>query len=191
MAVDASTSMVEAAKALGLDARVMSGEDLQFDSEFNLVFSNAALHWMTDADAVIAGVHRSLVNGGRFVAEFGGHLNVAAIATALRAAAAHFGGDPALASPWYFPTPGEHSRRLTDAGFNVTRLSLIPRPTPLPTGMAGWLKTFRAPFFEQYDRDVREAVIKFVVDTLAPSLRDTEGQWSADYVRLRFDAVKI
>jgi len=190
VAVDASTSMVEAAKAIGLDARVMSGEALQFNDEFDLVFSNAALHWMLDADAVITGVNRALVRRGRFVAEFGGHLNVAAIATALRAAAVHFGGDPALASPWYFPTPEAHGRRLAAAGFDVKRMSLIPRPTLLPTGMAGWLETFRQPFFEQFEPTTRAAAVKFVVDALRPSLCDTQGQWSADYVRLRFEAVK-
>jgi len=191
VAVDASASMVQAARALGLDARVMSGEALEFDNEFDLVFSNAALHWMTDADAVIAGVHRALVKGGRFVAEFGGHLNVAAIATALRVAAAHFGGDPALASPLYFPTPQAHGSRLNGAGFDVARIELIPRPTALPTGMAGWLKTFRQSYFEQYDKNDRDAVVNFIVDALRPSLCDTEGQWTADYVRLRFDAAKI
>ncbi|MFV2092663.1 MAG: class I SAM-dependent methyltransferase, partial [Hyphomicrobiales bacterium] len=154
VAIDASFSMVEAARARGLDARIMSGEALEFDNAFDLVFSNAALHWMVDAEAVVRGVHRALVAGGRFVAEFGGHLNVAAIATALRAAAAHFNGDPALASPWYFPTPQAHGKRLADAGFEVLRITLIPRPTLLPTGMAGWLKTFRQPFFEQFDPEI-------------------------------------
>jgi len=168
----------------------MSGEALEFNDEFDLVFSNAALHWMLDADAVIAGVHRGLVTGGRFVAEFGGHLNVAAIATALRAAAARFGGDPAFASPWYFPTPQGHGDRLAAAGFTVKRIDLIPRPTALPTGMAGWLEPFRKPFFDQFGGQDRDAVIAFVVDILRPSLCDTEGQWTADYVRLRFEAVK-
>ena len=54
--VDASPAMVEAAKALGLDARVIDGQSLQFAGEFDAVFSNAALHWMKQADAVIAGV---------------------------------------------------------------------------------------------------------------------------------------
>jgi 2-polyprenyl-3-methyl-5-hydroxy-6-metoxy-1,4-benzoquinol methylase len=44
--VDASSEMIDAAKALGLDARVMDGQTLQFDGEFDAVFSNVALHWM-------------------------------------------------------------------------------------------------------------------------------------------------
>src|SRR4051794_22877021 len=74
--VDSSAPQIEAAKARGLQALVVSGEALSFDSEFDAVFSNAALHWMRDADAVISGVYRALVPGGRFVAEMGGYGNV-------------------------------------------------------------------------------------------------------------------
>src|SRR6185436_232450 len=84
--VDSSAAQIEAAKALGLDARVMSGEALEFDGEFDAVFSNAALHWIKRADAVIAGVHRALRPGGRFVAELGGHGCVDKIRTELVAA---------------------------------------------------------------------------------------------------------
>jgi SAM-dependent methyltransferase len=71
--VDAGPDMVRAARALGVDARVVDGHALAFDREFDAVFSNAALHWMkADPDAVVAGVARALRPGGRFVAEMGG-----------------------------------------------------------------------------------------------------------------------
>ena len=84
--VDAGEDMIAAARARGLDAHVMNGHDLTFDAEFDAVFSNAALHWMLDPDTVIAGVRRALKPAGRFVGEFGGHGNVAAICVALIAA---------------------------------------------------------------------------------------------------------
>ena len=65
--VDSSPQMVAAAKQHGADARLASGESLPFDQEFDAVFSNAALHWMTDQDAVLRGVYRALKPGGRFV----------------------------------------------------------------------------------------------------------------------------
>ena len=68
--------------------------------EFDAVFSNAALHWMLRPERVVAGVARALRPGGRFVAEFGGHGNVAAIVTAMTAVAHARGGDPKLAKPW-------------------------------------------------------------------------------------------
>ena len=83
--VDSSPQMIAAALERGVDARCASGEALSFEQEFDAVFSNAALHWMTDQDAVLTGVHRALKPGGRFVAECGGQGNIAAIRVALLA----------------------------------------------------------------------------------------------------------
>ncbi len=186
--VDSSPDFIAAACAKGIDARLMDGQDLTFDGEFHAVFSNAALHWMTRPSDVIAGVARALRPGGRFVAEFGGHGNVAAIVTAIRAVARIHGGDEKLAHPWYFPTTDEYAGLLEAAGFAVEEMALIPRPTPLPTGLAGWLETFRQPFFDQYPDDVRARVLTDVEELLRPALCDDAGQWSADYVRLRLRA---
>lgn len=185
--VDASANFVAAACARGLDARLMDGHALTFDDEFDAVFSNAALHWMLQPRKVIQGVARALKPGGRFVAEFGGHGNVAAIATAMRAVASRRGVDPATAMPWFYPTPAEYTALLEEAGFSVQRIALIPRPTPLPTGLLGWLATFSQPFFDQFGEEAEDA-LGDVERLLAPSLRDRAGQWSADYVRLRFEA---
>lgn len=186
--IDASRELLGAARQRGLNVDEMDGQALTFDHEFDAVFSNAALHWMLRPAAVIAGVRDALKPGGRFVGEFGGHGNVAAIITAMRAVGAAHGGDIALAGPWFFPTADEYRALLEDEGFAVRRIQLIPRPTPLPTGMGGWLMTFRKPFFDQFAGAEREAVVRDVEELLRPSLCDTAGRWTADYVRLRFEA---
>lgn len=188
--VDASEDMVAAARERGLDAQVVDGRALSVDAEFDAVFSNAALHWMGQADDVIAGVTRALKPGGRFVAEFGGHGNVAAICTALLAVAREHGLDDRLAHPWYFPTAESYAARLQSHGLAIRRIVLRPRPTPLPTGIEGWLETFRRPLFDALPDTVRQEALHRAVSLLAPSLRDEEGRWTADYVRLRVDAVR-
>lgn len=185
--VDASPDFVVSARDKGIDAHEGRGEALQFDAQFDAVFSNAAIHWMPEPEAVIAGVKRALVPGGRFVGEFGGHGNVAAIVTAMRALAPQFGVDPALAAPWFFPSPERYRAMLEAAGFTVDAIALIPRPTPLPGAMREWLQIFRTPFFEAAGKRSRE-LLDEVEALLAQSLRDEEGRWTADYVRLRFVA---
>jgi SAM-dependent methyltransferase len=185
--VDLSEGLLNAARQRGLDARMMDGQELTFAGEFEAVFSNAALHWMTRPQKVIAGVRRALAPDGRFVAEFGGFGNVACIVTAMRAAALAFGGDQGIAGPWFYPTAEEYRALLEAGGFVVKRIGLYPRPTPLPTGVEGWLLTFRTPFFEQFG-ERRDEVISYVVDLLRPSLCDRSGRWTADYVRLRVEA---
>jgi trans-aconitate methyltransferase len=186
--VDGSASMVEAACKLGLDARVMNGEALTFSQEFDAVFSNAALHWMKRPDDVLAGVARALRPGGRFVAEFGGHGNVASILVALLAAVRPYEGGKSVQSPWFFPTADEYAAKLEQHGFVVDQIALVPRPTPLPTGMDGWLETFGQPFFDGIPRQDREAARADAIDLLRPALCDASGNWIADYARLRVRA---
>jgi len=184
--IDASPDMVAAAR--GLDARVMSAEALAFAAEFDGVFSNAVLHWIKNADAVLGGVFRALKPAGRFVGEFGGHTNIAAISVALRAILPRYGVD--APTDWYYPTPAEYGDRLTRAGFAVDDIVLVPRPTPLATGLSGWLETFRGALLNALPPDRRQAAKDEMIELLRPSLCDERGQWTADYVRLRFAARK-
>jgi len=181
--VDASPEMAAAAQARGLDARVVDARALAFADEFDAVFSNAALHWVQEPDAVLAGIARALRDGGRFVAEFGGHTNVAAIAVAIRAVFARHG--VAFSSPWYYPTEDEYRARLEAHGFHVREIRLVPRPTPLPTGMLGWLRTFRVSQFAEMPSGLAGQIEHEIVELLRPSLCDTTGRWTADYVRLQ------
>jgi trans-aconitate methyltransferase len=188
--VDASAQQIAAARARGLEAYVAAGEELTFDDEFDAVFSNAALHWMKDADRVIDGVWRALAPGGRFVAEMGGDGCVATIVAALSDALARRGIDAARVHPWYFPTVADYRARLERRGFVVTSIALIPRPTPLPGDVTGWLETFAESFTGALPEGERAAFLAEVQEALRPKLCNADGRWTADYVRLRFAATK-
>lgn len=186
--VDASETMVAAAVARGLDARVADGERLAFDAEFDAAFSNAALHWMLDGAAVAAGVARALKPGARFVGEMGGDGNIAILRAGLRAELTERGYAVPERDPQWYPTVEAFTALYADAGFVDIRAQLIPRPTELPEGVAGWLATFRAGFMDHAgvpDAEQPE-VARAVEARLAPRLRQSDGRWLADYVRLRF-----
>lgn len=189
--VDASEPQIRGARAMGLDAQVMDGEHLTFSHEFDAVFSNAALHWMRHPDDVIAGVKRALKPRGRFVAEMGGHRCVEKIRTALVEALNRRGLDGAGAAPWYFPTVEEYSQRLIRGGFVINYIALIPRPTPLPGDISGWLETFAENFTSKLAPAERPAFIDEVRAALRPQLCDSDGRWTADYTRLRFAAQRM
>jgi trans-aconitate methyltransferase len=187
--VDASAEMITAARRRGLEAAVMDGSSLSFAREFDAVFSNAAIHWMkSDPDAVIAGVRWALKAGGRFVAELGGHGCVAAITVAMIAVLQRRGVGTDGIIPWYFPTVDDYRGRLERGGFAVDYIELIPRPTPLPTAMEGWLETFGEPLFKHLPAADRAAARDEVIALVRPVLCDERGRWTADYIRLRFAA---
>jgi SAM-dependent methyltransferase len=188
--VDSSPAQVAAACALGLDARCLDGTALAFRDEFDAVFSNAALHWMRPPEAVARRVFAALRSGGRFVGELGGAGCVATIRLAIHAALRARGVDPLSVDPWYFPSDVEYRRLLEQAGFVVETIALIPRPTPLPTDVRGWLETFAGSFLGPLAPGERELFLDEVCTAVRPSLCDASGKWTADYVRLRFRADK-
>jgi SAM-dependent methyltransferase len=188
--VDASAAQVEAARKLGVDARVADGEALGFGPEFDAVFTNATLHWLKDHDAAIDGAWRALKSGGRFVGECGGHGCVAKIRAALGRALAKRGRDIAAVNPWNFATAEEFSARLRNRGFTVEYVEVFPRPTPLPGDVRAWLETFAENFMKGMPVPERAAFLAEVQEDLRPDLRDGEGTWTADYTRLRWRVVK-
>jgi SAM-dependent methyltransferase len=186
--LDNSPQMAAAARKLGIAVEEGSAEKMPFaSSSFDAVFSNAALHWVRNQDAMFAEVRRVLKPGGRFVAEMGGKGNIAAIRVALMAVMARHGFDGREDNVNYYPTPEAYTRRLQRHGFTVERIALIPRPTPLAEGgMSGWIRTFRRGVLETLPEPMRETVVEEAVVLLEPVLRDEDGVWTADYVRLRF-----
>jgi trans-aconitate methyltransferase len=190
--VDSSPNMIAAARQRGLDARMMDATGLTFDQEFDAVFSNAVLHWVKDdPDAAISSAYRALRSPGRFVGEMGGHGCVAAINVALIVGLEKRGiKNAASVTPWYFPTADDYTARLEHAGFVAESVQLIPRPTPLPTGMRAWLETFANPFCAKLPEDQRGDYLDEATEMLRPVLCDEKGRWTADYMRLRFLARK-
>ena len=188
VAVDAAPDLIAAAKARGLDARLADGQQLPFAAEFDAVFSNAALHWMRDAAAVITGVRRALKPGGRFVAEMGGHGNIASVIVALTAVLARRGIAAGPLNPFYFPTAEAYRSKLEAAGFAVEKIAILPRPTVLATDIEPWLDAFCETFLRAVPETGRAAARRDTADLLRPVLQAEDGRWIADYVRLRFFA---
>jgi trans-aconitate methyltransferase len=188
---DAGMLVVARAKYPDLAFEVGDAYELKVDEPVDAVFSNAALHWMTRPDDVIASVYRALRPGGRFVAEAGAGANVATLIEGLRTAIAEH-GLPQPALPWYFPSLAEHAKRLEAGGFEVRQMEYFHRPTPMAPEdtAADWWRMFGPSMLEQLPSDRVEAVLARVNELLAPRLVDASGVWIADYVRLRFLAIR-
>ena len=183
-------SLAARARERGLDVIEHDAHEPFGEGVFDALFSNAALHWMRDPALVLANAHAALRPGGRLVAEQGGFGNVAAVVTALVASLEAIGREAPREGPWDFPTVDAQRARLVDAGFAVRRIALVPRQTPLPSGIDGWLATFAGPFVDSLSASERRTVLADTARRLAPRLRDERGGWHADYVRLRFVATR-
>jgi hypothetical protein len=98
------------------------------------------------------------------------------------------GIDTEEAAASFYPAPLVYRRLIEAAGFKVDSIELIPRPTPLPGGMEAWLETFRNGVLDRLSPADRATALGKTVRLLEPVLRDDDGNWVADYVRLRFRA---
>lgn len=192
--LDASCEMVEAARSRGIDAFVadaqaldLEGQALRF-GQFDAAFSNAALHWMLDPAAVAAGLFAVLRAGGRFVGEMGGMGNIETLRTGIREELAEQGYALPAEDPQWYPGVEEFSALYANAGFTELEAQLIPRVTPLPTGIAGWVLTFRSGWLDVagVPEEFKPGIAAAIERRLAPKLQRPDGSWFADYVRLRF-----
>lgn len=193
--IDAAASMIEKAQQNYpyLQFAIADARDFQVDFPLDAVFSNAVLHWIPEADAVIECIYRALGSNGRFVAEFGGHGNIQAIIGALsQVLKTRFSCDFHSVSPWYFPSISDYTMRLERHGFEVQLATLFDRPTPLEgeqQGMANWLQMFASRVLERFSLSEQQEIIRAVEDKLRDSLY-RDGTWTADYRRIQVVAFK-
>jgi SAM-dependent methyltransferase len=178
--IDNSLDMIWAAHANGVDALVVDSADMHFDREFDAAFSNAALHWMLDRDAVAQGIFRALKPGGRFAGEMGGEGNLRKLREALDEELVVRGYTPPVeASNWY-ASAQEFADVYRAGGFDHIDARLIDRPTPLEHGIAAWVTTFRKGWLDRagVPEEERAGIGAAVAERIHSNV--------ADYVRLRF-----
>jgi SAM-dependent methyltransferase len=178
--IDNSLSMIAAAKAKGIDARLMDAADLKFSEAFDAAFSNATLHWILAKNRAARAIWFALKPGGRFCGEMGGDGNLAHLREALdEVLVLHGYGPPTYAANWY-PSVEEFTDLYEGVGFRDVDARLIERPTKLEHGVAAWVMTFRAGWLDRAGVPPEERA------AIADAVADRAGTDIADYVRLRF-----
>src|SRR6266403_5369903 len=191
---DRSAEMIEEArkKFPAIQFEVCDARALPFSREFDAVFSNAALHWIPEAERVVAGVARALRAGGRFVAEFGGKGNIGNVVAALETALTRLGISPDDANPWFNPSIADYASLLEKHGFEVREAVLFKRPTKLADGERGlrtWVTMFGTSFLDRVPEPKRPQFLREVELAARPALWKTD-HWELDYRRLRIAAWK-
>jgi trans-aconitate 2-methyltransferase len=196
LGLDASAEMIDQARQNHPELAFEIADATRFEvaEPFDAVFSNAVLHWVKPPEKAVERIAAALKTGGRFVAEFGGRGNVAAIIAAAGAAVSTMlGRDAGEINPWYYPSVGDYAALLEANGLEVRYAAIFDRPTPLEAGeqgLANWLAMFGAPCFAMLaEADRPQAVADTVEQARLKLYRD--GQWTADYRRLRIVALKV
>lgn len=190
--LDASPEMIGKARQLypGMDFRVMDACLMPWNNWFDVIFSNAAFHWIPDQGTLLKAVFRVLKPQGKLICEFGAHRNILRIREAFQAGLERI--NLPVRTRFYFPTVEEYRLMLEEAGLHPEVVTDFDRPTPLrdgPDGLRNWARQFfRADLKDLYEkRRIR------IFEEMEKALRDDlwDGtQWVADYRRIRVIASK-
>ncbi len=169
---------------------------LPFWDEFDVVFSNATLHWVIDHPPVVRGIANSLKPGGKVLLQMGGQGNIAGILKVLTPLMAtprwaryfeNFG------FPYGFYSPQDYAAWLPAAGLQAVRLDLFPKDMVHAgrAGLAGWVRTTKIPYTQRVPEAEREAFIDELVEAyLAQFPLDAQGNAHVRMMRLEVEAVK-
>lgn len=185
--VDSSQSMIDKAKERfnNIEFKVCDALALPFENEFDVVFSNAVFHWISDHDTLLKSIHKVLKAQGVLVCEFGANGNIATIEDAFVKAcnSLGYGYEP----KFNFPTVEDFGKLLENNGFVIDRLYDYDRPTVLKDneqGLVNWMKQFFASELTVMPEYTQAMVFK-KVEELTKDVLWNGAEWVADYRRLR------
>ncbi len=202
--VDNSVQMIELASKRhplhqhrNLSFEVMDACNLSLDSRFDVVFSNAVLHWVKNHKPVVEGLYRSLRHGGKILLQMGGEGNARKILSILGEIQNHqewrfYFED--FSFPYGFLGVEEYRALLNEAGFRINRVELIPKDMRHEgkQGLEGWIRTTWLPYTERLPEEKRDKFISAISSKyLEIEPEDSNGAVHVSMVRLEVEAEKI
>ncbi|MBW0144839.1 class I SAM-dependent methyltransferase [Sphingomicrobium clamense] len=181
LGIDPNAELLAVAEGRGLETYLVPAQSMQFESEFDAAFSNAALHWIgAHRDEVAKRIFAAIKAGGRFVGEMGGEGNIAGLLAAIEAEARARGYKVGKGASNWYPSVAEFSDTYARAGFTDIEAELFDRPTPLEEGVEGWIRTFRSGWLDTIGMPTEERT------DFAVAVAQRWPHDFADYKRLRF-----
>jgi trans-aconitate 2-methyltransferase len=204
--IDASAQMIALAharwakKMQGTKQRLsfvrMDAQALRFESAFDVVFSNAVLHWVSDHPAVMAGVRRALRPGGRLLLQTPGAGNCAQFVEAVD----QVRGQPRwrsffrdFAFPWQFSAVTDYANWLDRAGLETQRIERVHKDMRHsgPEALVGWMRSTWLPYLDRLPGAQRGVFVLEVIDRYLRQVpTDDAGCTHVDMVRLEVAAVR-
>ncbi len=189
--IDKSDTMIELAKKRypNITFIQMDATKLTFKESFDIIFSNAVLHWVFDHAAVLGGIKRALRPEGRALLQFGGEGNARQIIETMEQFiqnsdyACYFKN---FTFPYYFPEKERYNQLLHEAGFSDFRVSLIPKEMLHDNREAfkGWIRTTWFPYTARLPEALQEKFIEEFTDAYLKSVPPKGEKISVQMVRL-------
>ena len=193
LGIDAAQGMIDTARPKerqNLQFLLMDIDDLHFVAEFDVIFSNAALHWVQDHRRLWRNVCRALRPTGRVRFNFAAEGNCSHLLQVVRQAmalpdfAAHFAD---FTWPWYMPPVDQYAALVASEGPKEARVWPENRDTSFPSADAliAWIdQPSLVPFLAHLPADTRQPFRDFVIARMIEETRQDDGTYFETFRRI-------
>ncbi len=201
--IDSSQEMIALAKEKytnkswpNLSFSLMDARKLTFENEFDIIFSNAALHWLLDHQPVLVGMYRSLKKNGRVLVQMGGKGNAKKVIAVFERIIADKPWSNYFKDfdfPYGFYGPVEYEKWLENVGFRIERIELVPKEMVHNSSeqFKGWVRTTWIPYLEKVPEEKRSELIDLLTGNYLESTgQHVDGKVVTSMIRLEFAAYK-
>jgi trans-aconitate methyltransferase len=187
LGIDASDEMIEKAREHfpDIDFEVLDALKLPFNKEWDIVFSNAVIHWINDHDLLLNKIYNSLKPGGKLICEFGAKGNIETIEQGFASVLNKNGY--AFNSKFNFATVDKFETLLQKNSFIIDEIYDYDRPTKLndgEQGLSNWARQFLASDLQKFSVQEQDVILNELQDLLKDKLWNGK-EWVADYRRIR------
>lgn len=133
LGIDASTGMIATAQNKVRSNLMFIKKDINridFHNKFDIIFSNATLHWVKDHKRLLNNTFKALKDGGAILWDFAGDGNCSNFFGVIREKIQsdkykkYFNN---FEWPWYMPTKNDYTQLLADSGFSKYNIEEVNR----------------------------------------------------------------
>ncbi len=199
LGIDASAGMIQAAKqreGSNLSFLQMDINAMDFREEFDVIFSNAALHWVLDHRRLLHAAHCALKPNGKLLWNFAGNGNCSHFFAVVKELMNQIPYKPFFTQfswPWYMPTLEEYRTLAKQAGFSEIQVKEVnaDRYFADSDSMIRWIdQPSLVPFLQPLPKDLKSAFREKTVQQMIRRTIQPDGRCFETFRRIQVQAKK-
>lgn len=197
--IDASMGMIKTAKSIkndNIEFQQMDINEINYKNEFNIIFSNAALHWIKDHKRLLENAYQALKFQGIILWDFGGAGNCANFIDVIREKITDSRFTEYFATfewPWFMPSKHQYERFISSIGFSEFTITEVNRDRYFSNveEMIRWIdQPCIVPFLKCVPNKAKIIFRDEVVSEMMKKTRQPDGTYFETFRRLKIYAKK-
>lgn len=197
--IDASVGMIQTAQKIlrkNLDFIHMDMNNLSYANQFDLIFSNAALHWVKDHNRLLQNSLTALKTGGKLLWDFGSDGNCAHFLEVIQKKISENTYKEFFTNfeiPWFMPSKNHYEKLIANIGYSSYMISEINRDRYFQTAaeMINWIdQPCIVPFIACIPDPLKNIFREEVIAEMLEKTKQPDGTHFETFRRLQVCAQK-